>query len=193
MEVGVFIAGLAIFFGAHLFTTFRKRGPGDIREKMGRGPYMGLYSLVSLIGLVMLAWGWRASQPLMGHVWDPPPWTRHLALTLMLPALILIIAANAPVGYIKKVTRHPMLVGVKLWAVIHLAANGEVADIILFGSFLAYAVVDRIALAKRGDKGPVGVKPNILGDMIAISGGILTYLLVAWVFHPLVVGVPILG
>jgi uncharacterized membrane protein len=190
MGLGIFIAGAAVFFGTHLFTSFRKRGPGDIAERMGRR-YMGLYSLVSLAGFALLIWGYAMMRPGEAHVWDAPPWTRHLVLAMMFPTLVLLVSSYAPTGYIKKWVGHPMLTAVLLWATVHLAANGDFAEVLLFGAFLAYAVIDRIALVVRSDRGAARAKPNILGDMIAISGGGAAYLAVAFWLHSLLIGVPV--
>lgn len=190
MGLELFIAGAAIFFGAHLFSSFRKRGPGGIAERMGRS-YMGVYSLVSLAGFVPLIWGYALMRPGETHVWDSAAWTRHLVLAAMFPALVLLVSSYAPTGYIRKWVGHPMLAAVMLWATVHLVANGDLAEVLLFGSILAYAVIDRIALVLRGDRGAAKQKANILGDMIAIAGGGAAYLAVAFWLHSLVIGVPV--
>lgn len=185
-----FFAGLALFFGAHFFTIIRKRGADGVAARMGKA-YRGIYSLVSLVGFALLAWGFAAGRP-WPDVWFPPTWTRHLILSVMPIAMILLAAAYAPTGYIKRTVKHPMLAAVKVWAAAHLAANGDLGTIILAGSFLVYAVVDRIALKKRGDNGPAD-KPNILGDMIAISIGITAYVATAFWLHRLLIGVSVVS
>jgi uncharacterized membrane protein len=192
MYLAGFLAGLALFFAPHVYSMMRKRGAGDLPSRMGRGPYMGLYSLISLAGLALIIWGYGSLKPWV-PVWTPPTWTRHVALTLMLPALILLASAYAPVGYIKKAVKHPMLAAVKVWAAAHLAANGDLASIILFGSFLAYGVADRIAVKRRGDDGPVGVKPRLAGDAIAVVVGIVAYGAIAYWLHPILFGAPVVG
>jgi uncharacterized membrane protein len=120
-------------------------------------------------------------------------WTRHLAALLVLPAIILIVASYIR-GNIYLKLKHPMLAGVKLWAVAHLMANGDLGSIILFGSILAWAVVDRISLKRRTDSGappiPVGGTSN---DMIAIGIGAAIYAALGLWFHPYVIGVPVFG
>ncbi len=189
-SIGYFVIGLAVFFGAHMFATLRSRSEGGLRARLGYGPYMGLFSLISLAGLIMLVIGYgnfRNTIP----VWDPPIWTRHIPLALMLPSLVLLAAAYAPTGYIKKFTRHPMLVAVKIWALAHLCANGDLASIILFAAFLAYAVIDRIIIKRRGD--PLEAKaPSPLGDTIAIIGGAIAYGAIAFWAHPVLIGVPVM-
>lgn len=184
-----FVVGWALFFGSHLYSAVRPRGDRDIRHT-ARGPYMAVYSLVSIAGLVMLIYGYgflRNTIP----VWDPPAWTRHVAMTLMLPAMILLVAAYAPAGRIKMAVKHPMLAAVKIWAAAHLVANGDLFSIILFASFLAFGVIDRIAVKKRGDYGPSG-SPSTAGDLIALGVGIAAYgVFLVW-GHAALIGVPLL-
>ncbi|MDZ4762749.1 MAG: NnrU family protein [Alphaproteobacteria bacterium] len=192
MYLTAFLAGLAIFFIPHFYSTFRARGAGDIKARMGPGPYMGLYSLVTLAGFGLIVWGYGNLKPWI-PIWDPPVWTRHVALTLMLPALILLVSAYVPAGYIKRAVKHPMLAAVKVWALAHLVANGDLASIILFGSFLLYAVIDRIAVKRRGDLGPVGVNPKLTGDVVAVLAGAAVYGAIAFYLHPILFGVAVVG
>ena len=188
------IAGLVLFFGAHLFSAFRSRAPGkDLRQRMGYGPYMGLYSLVALAGFGLIIYGYDAAR-WMGSLYFAPSWGRHLNMTLMLPAMIILVAAYLPTGRIKKTLKHPMLVAVKLWALGHLLANGEWNSVILFTSFLAYAIIDRIAVKKRGDNGPpADVAPSSLGDIGALVIGIGVYLAFVFHLHEFLIGVPVLA
>src|SRR6266571_1358720 len=153
---------------------------------------MGLFILV--LGILLIGYGfalYRATGWI--DVWQPPAWTRHVTVALMWPAIVLVAAAYIP-GDIKRVLKHPMLVGVKLWAVGHLIANGDLGSIILFGSILAWAVFDRITLKRRSDPGgppiPVGGRRN---DIIAVVVGTIFYLALGFVFHPIVVGLPAFG
>jgi uncharacterized membrane protein len=134
--------------------------------------------------------------------WDPnnpwpriplatPDWTRHIAMLFMLPALILIVAAYVPTGYIKKAVKHPMLIAVMLWATAHLIANWDLGGILMFGAFLVYAVVDRIAVRKRGDVGAANANPNIFGDLIALAVGTAAFGVIYYYLHPLLFGVAI--
>ncbi|MEQ9506347.1 MAG: NnrU family protein [Hyphomonas sp.] len=184
------ILGLVIFFGAHLFSAFRSRAPGkDLKVKMGTGPYMGLYSLVSLAGFVLIVWGYGAARPAQ-ILYVPPPGLAHLNLVLMLPAMVLLVASQLPAGRISKAVKHPMLLAVKIWAFGHLLANGELNSVILFGSFLAYGVIDRIAVKKRGDNGP-GPDKVLSGrsDLIAIGAGLALYAVILVWLHPILFGV----
>ena len=187
------ILGLIVFLGAHSFVTMRDQRAALV-AKLGLWPYRGLFSLVSIVGLVLLGYGfalYRASGPIA--VWYPPAWTRHIVVTLMWPASIMVVAAYIP-GNIKRVLKHPMLVGVKTWAFAHLCANGDLGGMILFGAVLAWAVYDRITLKRRSDPGapavPMGGGKN---DIIAIVIGTILYLALGFVFHPIVIGLPAFG
>ena len=190
MGLAVMVLGLAVFVAAHAFIT-RRDARAAVIGRIGQGAYKGLFSLVSLIGIVLIAWGfarYRATDWV--DVWLPPPWTRHVTVALMWPAIIFVAAAYIP-GNIKRRLKHPFLVGVKLWAFAHLIANGDLGSIILFASILAWAVFDRISLKSRTDPGvppiPVGGWGN---DVAAVIVGTLAYLALGFVFHPLVIGVP---
>jgi uncharacterized membrane protein len=187
------IAGLVLFLGAHTLTTQRDLR-GRLIAALGEGGYKIGYALVSLAGLALIVWGfshYRASGWI--EVWSPPKALKHLNTALMLPAVILVVAAYLR-GRIYTAVKHPMLAGVKLWAFGHLLANGDLGGIILFGSFLAWAVFDRISLKRRADPGappiPVGGPGN---DLIAIAICVVAYLALAFAFHPVVIGVPVVG
>lgn len=193
MGLAVEIIGLVLFLGPHVFVS--RRGEREaLIKKLGRGPYLGLFSLVSIVGLVLIGFGFaRYRAEGLIAVWYPPGWTRHIVVALMWPASIAVVAAYIP-GDIKRVLKHPMLVGVKLWAVAHLCANGDLGGIILFGAVLAWAVYDRITLKRRSDPGappiPVGGRRN---DIIAVVVGTILYLALGFVFHPIVIGLPVFG
>jgi uncharacterized membrane protein len=193
MGLLVMILGLVLFFGVHILTTQRA-----VRARVivmsGESGYKIGYSLLSLLGLVLIVWGfarYRATGWI--DVWYPPTALKHLAVALMLPAVILVVASYIR-GRIYTTLKHPMLTGVKLWAAAHLLANGDLGSIILFGSFLGWAVFDRISLKHRTDAGgppiPVGGSGN---DLIAVAVGFVAYLALAFAFHPVVIGVPVVG
>ncbi len=193
MGLLIMIAGLALFIGVHTLTTLRDARAAAI-ARLGEGGYKIAYSLASFAGIALIAWGfslYRATGWI--NVWHPPLALRHLALALMLPAVILVVASYIR-GRIYTTLKHPMLAGVKLWALLHLLANGDLGSIILFGSILAWAVYDRISLKRRADPGappiPVG---GVSNDAIAVVVGIIAYAALTYVFHPLVIGVPVIG
>jgi uncharacterized membrane protein len=187
------ILGLVLFFGVHALTTQRGLRAQCIAS-MGEGGYKVGYAVASFVGLALIVWGfahYRAAG--MIPVWSPPTFLKHLNIALMLPAVILVVASYIR-GRIYTAVKHPMLAGVKLWAFGHLLANGDLGGIILFGAFLAWAVFDRISLKHRTDAGappiPVG---GVTNDVIAVAVGIVAYLALAFAFHPVVIGVPVIG
>ena len=187
--MAMLIAGLVLFFGPHLFSAFRSRTAGsDLRERLGEGPYMGLYSLVALAGLVLIIWGYGAMRP-APVVYTPPVWAAHLNYLLMLVALIMLAAAYMPKGHMARTLKHPMLAAVKVWALGHLLANGELNGLILFGAFLAYGVIDRIAVKRRGDIGAGAVaSPSLVGDVLAVAVGTAAYAAILLWLHPILFG-----
>ena len=193
MGLIVMIVGLGLFFGVHTLTTQRALRARLIKAT-GEGGYKIGYTLVSLAGFALIIWGfahYRSSGLI--EVWSPPKALKHLNTALMLPAVILVVAAYMR-GRIYTTLKHPMLAGVKLWAFGHLLANGDLGGIILFGSFLAWAVFDRISLKHRADAGgppiPVG---GIGNDLIAVAVGVVAYLALVFAFHPIVIGIPVVG
>ncbi len=193
MGLLVMILGLVLFFGVHTLTTQREMRARVIAAS-GEGGYKIGYTLVSLLGFVLIVWGfahYRAAG--MWEIWTPPTALKHLAVALMLPAVILVVASYIR-GRIYTRLKHPMLAGIKLWAAAHLLANGDLGSIILFGSFLGWAVFDRISLKHRADSGappiPVGGPSN---DLIAVAVGLVAYLALGFAFHPVVIGVPVFG
>jgi len=193
MGLLILVIGLIIFVGPHVFVTLREPR-AELVKRLGEWPYKGLFAVVSLVGLYMIGEGfgmYRAEGAI--QIWSPPSFTRHITEALMLPAAIFVAAAYLQ-GEIKRRLKHPMLVGVKTWAVAHLLANGDLGGIILFGSVLAWAVYDRITLKRRTDPGgppiPIGGWKN---DVAAVIVGLILYLALGLVFHPLVVGLPVFG
>jgi uncharacterized membrane protein len=193
MGLAIEILGLIVFLGAHVFVS-RRNERAALISRIGRGPYLGLFTLVSIVGLVLVGFGFaRYHAAGLIPVWYPPAWTRQIVVAAMWPASIAVVAAYIP-GDIKRVLKHPMLVGVKIWAVAHLCANGDLGGMILFGAVLAWAVYDRITLKRRSDPGappiPLGGRRN---DIIAVVVGTILYLALGFVFHPIVIGLPAFG
>ncbi|MET0430903.1 MAG: NnrU family protein, partial [Hyphomicrobium sp.] len=171
-----------------------------LKERLGETPYKILFSLLSLAGIVVIVLGFHKLQLHPGKnpiLWDPPIWTRHIAVALMLPAMILLVASLIP-SRIRTATRHPMLIAIKTWALAHLLANGDLAALLLFGSFLAFAVYDRISVKKRGALGPLGTaKPaSPLNDVLVVVIGVALYAALLFGGHQWLIGVspiPALG
>jgi uncharacterized membrane protein len=187
------ILGLMLFFGIHLVSTKRELRARLI-ARFGESLYKLCYALISAAGLALIVWGYadyRATGWI--DVWYPPKAMRHITVALMLPAVIMVVAAYLR-GRIYTTLKHPMLTAVKLWAAAHLLANGDLGSIILFGAFLAWAVVDRISLKRRADPGgpPIAVG-GPLNDVLAVAVGVVAYLALGFAFHPVVIGVPVFG
>ncbi len=193
--MAVLILGLALFLGTHLFTTVRGTRAALV-GRIGEGPYKGLYSLLSLAGIALIAVGfgrYRADGWI--DVWYPPVWTRHLALLLVWPAFVCVVAAYIP-GRIKRALKHPMLAGVKIWALAHLLANGDLGSILLFGSVLAWAVIARISAKRRRDEvrdhaGPAVEPAGWRNDALALAVGTAAWFVFARWLHPILIGVPV--
>ena len=175
------IAGLVLFLGVHsvaiVLPTFRVRAI----HRVGEGAWKGLYALISLAGFVLICYGFGLARQAPVVLYSPPTWLRHLAFLVMLPVFPLLIAAYLP-GRIKTAAKHPMLAAVKFWAFAHLLANGSLADVLLFGGFLAWAVVDRISVKRRAMPQVLRTAPpGPWNDAIAVVLGLAVYaLLIGW-------------
>ncbi len=186
------ILGLVLFLGIHSVSIVSADGRNRLAGQMGEGPWKGLYSLVSLAGFALIVVGYGAAREAPVLLYTLPSGFKHLAALLMLPVFVLLLAAYLP-GRIQRAARHPMLLAVKLWALAHLLANGTLADVLLFGVFLAWAVVDRISVKRRAAAGQLRAGPALPGgranDAIALVGGLGIYVLfVVWA-HAWLVGV----
>jgi uncharacterized membrane protein len=189
------VLGLVLFISTHAFTMAREPRAALV-ARLGERPYKGLYSLLSIAGVVLIAIGfgrYRAAGYI--PVWDPPVWTRHLSLILVWPAFVMVVAAYLP-GRIKATLKHPMLAGVKLWAAAHLLANGDLGSILLFGSILAWAIAARVSVKRRdevGDHGgPVTFRRRPRNDLIAVAVGTAIWLAFLLRLHTWLIGIPVL-
>ncbi len=186
----ILILGLVIFLGIHSVRILA--GPfRDAQVAANPGRWKGLYSLVSGLGFVLIILGWIKFRPLAPPLYDAPAWGRHVAMALVWAAFVLMAGSNGPVGRIKATVRHPMLLGVVLWSVGHLLANGDEASSILFGSFLAWAVVDLFVALNRDEPAPVVTKP--LADVIAVVAGTALYAVFVLFLHRVLFGGAPLG
>lgn len=184
------ILGLVLFLGVHCLSIVSPDGRNRLVQRLGEGPFKGLYALVSLAGFVLIIWGYGLSREAPVMLYAMPGGFRHLAALLMLPVFVLLFAAYLP-GRIQRAAKHPMLLAVKLWALAHLLAQsvtgGSLADVLLFGGFLAWAVADRISLKRRAAAGGLRAVPALpasrANDFIAIIGGIAVYLAFVFWLH----------
>lgn len=143
------VSGLALFFAAHFYSAFRSRVPEqDIKSRMGEGAYMGLYSLVSAVGLGLIVFGYW-SAPAMDTLYAPPTWARPIAQVGGMVALMLVVSAYVPANHIGRRLRHPMILATGVWAGSHLLSSSDAKELLLFGSFLLFAVTDSIRAFNR--------------------------------------------
>jgi uncharacterized membrane protein len=195
MGLAILILGLIVFLGAHTFVTARAMRAAAM-ARLGNF-YWLLFALTSVAGVALIAWGFGLYRRTGWiDVWYPPQALRHVTIGLMLISVILVVAAYLP-GHIKQWTKHPMLAGVKIWAFAHLLSNGDLGSIVLFGSFLAWAVYARIAVKRREAAGEItnirSVDRGWTNDAIAVVLGIFIYLALGYTFHPALIGVPVFG
>ena len=186
------IVGLVLFLGVHSVSIVSPLGRNAMAQRMGENAYKGVYTLVSFAGLALIVWGYGLARQAPVPLYSLPTGFRHLAALLMLPVFVLLLAAYLP-GRIKTAAKHPMLLAVKLWALGHLLAQsvtgGSLADVLLFGGFLAWAVADRVSLKRRTVRAVPGLPASGLNDAIAVVGGLALYALTAFWAHAVLFGV----
>lgn len=186
----VLVIGLVVFFAVHLLPANAPMRDGLV-TRFGELGYKAIFSILSLIGLSLIVVGFIKLQLHPGknpQLWYPPLWMRHVAVAVMLPAMIALVAAYVP-SRIHTALKHPLLVAVKLWALAHLLANGDLGSLILFGSFLAFAVYDRISVKQRGALGPLGTKTGPwANDVIVLVLGIGLYAVILLWAHKYLIG-----
>lgn len=180
------VLGLVLFFGIHSVAIVAPGWRDRVANAVGEWTWKGIYSVVALAGFVLIVWGYGLARlhPIM--LYAPPPELRWATVLLMVPVFPLILAAYFP-GRIKATLKHPMLVATKLWAVAHLLSNGMLADVALFGSFLIWAVADRISLKHRTQRAIPAI-PTPYNDWIAIIGGLLINMIVLHGLHTWLIG-----
>jgi len=182
-------AGAALLAGPHLFSTVLPVLRDRLKIRMGEGAFKGLYSLVTFAGIGLLVWAYIAGRTGdLGSFYEPPVWARHVTMLLALVGIILLGASHGK-GYIKSFVKHPMSLGIALWSVGHLLANGEKAVVVIFSSLLLIGLADIVFSLARG-KGPQH-EPRLRSDIIAVVVGVVVYALLVFVFHPYVIQVPV--
>ena len=183
----MFIVGILVFLAIHFFTALARPARAALIGRMGEGAYKGAFSLLSALGLALIYMGW--SDAPRGVLYTPPYWLRHATYLLVLISFIFVVAAYLPSGRIASTLKHPMLAGVKVWAFAHLLSNGDVRSVILFGGVLAFAVVDRIAVKKRG--APVPQPGPWRHDGLVVGVALVAYAAVFFYLHRFIAGVPL--
>ena len=191
------IIGLLLFLGLHSIRVFAEDWRTRMQSRWGAGAYKGVYSLAAALGLALIVWGYALARSEPVWLWVAPTWTRHLAALLTLPALILLVAAYVPGNAIKARLHHPMLLGVKLWALAHLMSNGSVADVLLFGGFLVWAGLC-FGAARRRDRAAAPISPEVpaprpAATLATVVAGVLAWAGIAFWAHQALIGVRPIG
>lgn len=186
----VMVLGLVLFLGAHSVRVFADDWRTAQIAARGEGAWKGVYSLLSLAGLVLIVYGYGLTRQAPVDLWSPPIWTRHVAALLTIPAFVLLAAGQMSGTRIKAAVGHPMVLGTKIWAFSHLIANGRLGDVVLFGAFLVWAIV-LYAASRRRDRrtGTRYVAGPASRDAIAVVAGLVAWAAFAWWLHAWLIGV----
>ena len=195
------ILGLILFLGAHSVRIWADGWRNQTIEAYGEKTFKGVYALVSILGFYLLVVGYGEARLQTVALWNPPIFTKHISLLLMLFSSILLMATYIPRNHFKMRLGHPMVLSVKVWALSHLLANGNLADLVLFGSFLIWAVLN-FRSARARDRAQVQnpdaiedapLRPNLFATLIALFGGMVLWALITFVLHAKLVGVAPMG
>ena len=188
------ILGLILFLGVHSLRIFADPWRTAQIARLGEKPWKGLYSLAAIVGFVLLVWGFGRARAATVVLWSPPLWTHYVAAVLTLLAFVLVVAAYVPGTRIKSWVHHPMVLGVKVWAFAHLISNGTLADVVLFGSFLVWAIAN-FASSRRRDRAAGTVYPagTVAKDAVAAVVGVVAWAVFAFWLHGWWIGVKPLG
>lgn len=193
--MALFIIGLVLFLGIHLIGPLLPDLKARLVGSMGRGGYRALFSVASLASLCLLIYGFGQARTETGILYTPPVFLAHITLLLMLIAVVVLVSAFLPAGYIATYTKHPMVLSVKIWALAHLLVNGETVQVILFAAFLAWGVILRISYKRRERRGELVVRPykSWTYDIATVVIGLVVYGLIVMKLHALLIGVPVMA
>jgi uncharacterized membrane protein len=182
------LAGIIIFLGVHSISIVNEPWRNKMAERLGVWTWKGVYSIIALVGLILIIRGYGEALTEVVELYYTPVWLQHISLILLIPVFPLLIGAYVP-GRIKATVEHPMLLATKLWAAAHLLANGALADVVLFGSFLLWVFADLLSVSKRQPRQIPGAPPSKFNDWIAIVVGLALYLAFLLWLHELLFGV----
>jgi len=185
------ISGLVIFFAVHSISIINDDWRNRMAAKTGEWVWKAIYGLFAVIGLFLIVRGYDLARLDPVVLYSPPPWLRYPALLLLLPVFPLLLAAYLP-GRIQRATKHPMLVATKLWATAHLLVNGTLPAVMLFGSFLVWAVADRISLKHRVPRAVPNIPETGINDGLAVVIGIACYTAFVLWLHAWLIGAAII-
>ena len=194
MALTYLIVGLLLFLGVHSTRVFADDWRNQTLARIGEKPFKGIYALLSIVGFVLLVWGYGQARQQGVMLWNPPVATRHLASLLTLIAFMLLAAAYVPGNQIKAKLHHPMVLGTKVWALAHLLANGSLADTVLFGSFLVWSVLLFAASRRRDRREKTVYAAGTAGaTAIAVAAGVVAWAVFAFWLHRVLMGVSPFG
>lgn len=190
----ILILGLLLFLGVHSIRIFADGWRTRQIERIGEMPWKGGYTVISLIGFALIVWGYGQARYDPVYLWFPPIWTKHLAALLTLPAFVLLVAAYLPGTRMKAIIGHPMLAATKLWALSHLISNQTLADLLLFGGFLAWAIACYTSARRRDRRNGVPTPAGALrNDAIAVVIGLVAWFVFARHLHAMLFGIAPFG
>lgn len=192
MGRGILLLGLVVFIAVHSVSIFNEAWRNRMVDKIGEWPWKGLYSLVAFTGLMLIVWGYDLARQDPWALYSSPIGLRYLAMLLLLPVFPLLLSTYLH-GRIQAATRHPMLVATMLWAIAHLLVNGMLADVLLFGAFLVWAVMDSVSMKHRTQPSVLGFPPSKANDSIAVIVGLALYAAFVMGLHSWLIGVPVIG
>lgn len=187
----LFILGLIIFLGMHSIRVFAEPTRTALVRKLGQGGYMALYSVASLVGIVLISMGYGQARLTSGQLWVPPWEMRWVTIFGTLVAFVFLAAYLVPRNRLRQAVGHPMVIGIMIWALVHLFINGRVVDVMLFVAFLVWAKLSFLAARRRDRIAPPAVKPVIgfAGDIAVVVGGLALWMLFGAVLHQWLIGV----
>ncbi|MEM9330098.1 MAG: NnrU family protein [Pseudomonadota bacterium] len=182
------VAGLFVFLGIHSTRMLAPAWRESFIEARGEAPWKGMYTITSIAGMALLVWGYGQARFDNVFLYASPVWLSHLQLLLMVPVMILLVASNLPAGRIKKAVKNPMLIAIKIWAIGHILVNGDLASLLLFGTFLIWAVFLVINTNRRNEPRPETV--SVRSDVISVVAGVIAWVVFIFWLHEVITGVP---
>lgn len=184
------VVGLVLFLGTHSISITSRNWRNRMVTHLGEAKWKTVYAAVSLLGFVLIIYGFGNARVNPVVLYAPPSWLHPVTVLLMLPVFPLLLAAYLP-GHIQAAAKHPMVLAVKIWAFAHLLSNGTLPTVLLFGAFLLWGVLERISLKGRTPRAAPVAADSVRNDVIVVTGGLILYLLFMTWLHPLLIGVPV--
>lgn len=186
----ILVLGIIVFFAVHSVSIVNESWRNGVVERIGLKAWKGVYTVIALAGFIMICYGYGLARQDPVVLYSPPAWTRHITMLLMLFVFPLFLAANLP-GKIKAGAKQPLLAATKIWALAHLLVNGTLADVLLFGSFLVWAIVDRVSMKTRTQR-PIPGLASPYNDVIVVVLGLVLYAVFVFWAHGALIGVAII-